>query len=205
MNKLLATLCCIMSMILVVHSQERSYKHELKIGIGDPITYCWAHTPHYSQSSQNGEVIDKPISTGHIFAQYSYNINSWLSLGWNIDGIYAAQTTHKYTNSIDDDIWTTHHTVLSCIPTVRFTYYDRNIIRLYSSVGIGFSEEIIRSTQYQKYTPAAAFDVTALGISLGKNHWYGCFEIGGLTSFSSADYIILLGSKIFRLSIAYNF
>ena len=60
------------------------------------------------------------------------------------------------------------------VPTVRFTYLNRPIVRLYSSIGVGVGfcrertrnvEGYIENNQHETFCPA---QITLLGVSVGR-------------------------------------
>ena len=60
------------------------------------------------------------------------------------------------------------------------------MVDLYSAFGVGinYSDYSEETDYYSAYrTLGAAFDVCALGVSVGKKHWFGAFELGGTTAF----------------------
>ena len=75
------------------------------------------------------------------------------------------------------------YTVISLIPTVRFDWFNRRYVRLYSSIGAGFTSIFISKNNYNYnyknhyYIPWIAYDFTGIGCAFG-NRVYGFAEFG---------------------------
>ena len=90
------------------------------------------------------------------------------------------------------------------------------MIDLYSALGVGINYSKYKQDGYSTYsTLGAAFDLCALGISIGKKYWFGAFELGGTPAFgyeinSDMPYKPSLEmpipfARLLRISVGYRF
>lgn len=84
------------------------------------------------------------------------------------------------------------------MPSVRFTYFNREKVRLFSSVAFGphfvVSQDMLACD--------IGCDATLLGVSVGKGRWFGEFELGGL---SSILYMSGLPDRWLNVSVGYRY
>lgn len=165
-------------------------RHEVRIGWGDMMfETAMYHPDHYTSDYRY---------TGHLFATYQYRFLPWLSAGGEVD--YEQVWWHKPEGKAN-------FYNLCFIPQVRFTYYWSKYLNLYSGLGVGLlvnggSELNFRG---QKTACAPVIEITALGIQVGDDHWFGTVEIGGLNAMSSLTDFYMLASRLFSASIGYRF
>lgn len=197
------TLCFSLSMAAMTKDSICLAHHEVRIGWGDmQFETAMYHADHYTGNYRY---------TGHLFATYQYRFLPWLSAGLNFDYEHVL-----WQKSMDDvpfadcpkELKTNANFFNICfIPQVRFTYYWSKYVNLYSGIGIGLlinggSELNFRG---QKTALAPVLELTALGVQVGDNHWFGTVELGGLNAASSLTDFYMLGSRIFSASIGYRF
>ena len=138
---LLLLLCSMMPVVSMAETKETrsAQKHEVRIGYGDPMyeTMRWK-----SESNKLGVPMNARQNyryTGHIYGEYMYRINSWLGVGGQVDfgatmfdynsyhlddkgNQYLASSEYRYFYDV-------------CVmPSVRFTYFHREWVNLYSGV-----------------------------------------------------------------------
>lgn len=190
---LLLAVCWPCAMVCAFTKAEAdSIPHEVRIGWGDMLfeTAVWHN---------NRQATDYRY-TGHIFAEYQYRLRHWLSVGMQTD--------------YEQVLWTapsdnTAHTFynVGLLPTVRFTYFFSEYVNLYSALLFGLNINGGSETDMygRKVDCSPAFGFTALGVSVGNNHWFGAAEIGGLNALMSKDEIYMIGSRLFTVSVGYRF
>lgn len=85
------------------------------------------------------------------------------------------------------------------IPVARFTYYERGLVRLFSSVGfgVGFGADTNGGMANVNY----GYDVTLIGVTVGHKHWFGDFEFGGLGYWNMG----FLPTRMLNVSVGYRF
>ncbi|MBR5190072.1 MAG: hypothetical protein IKW17_07435 [Paludibacteraceae bacterium] len=190
---LLLVLLCTVAMFGYAETKEHRQEnpHEVRLGIADSYFEACLERPNdrYGDAPMYGE---GPLNhTGHIFAEYQYRVNGWFSAGVNIDCLYSWYYLYpsKYyleLGAVDFGRGLYSNLRFSVIPTLRFTYFHNELVDLYSAFGVGinYSDYSEKTDYYSAYrTLGAAFDVCALGVSVGKKHWFGAFELGGTTAF----------------------
>jgi hypothetical protein len=72
-------------------------------------------------------------------------------------------------------------------------------VNLYSGIGVGYAMQLETKGKTRNIWHTFAAQATLLGISVGKNHWFGSFEAGALfTGRSFPD-------RCFNFSVGYRF
>ncbi|MBR5135942.1 MAG: hypothetical protein IKU92_02725 [Rikenellaceae bacterium] len=111
-------------------------------------------------------------TSGGYALSYMYSPCRWFSVGMYAGYVSQWQKTHLHSTQATVSTTTERH--LMFVPTVRFTYLNRPLVRLYSSigVGVGFCHERTRNVDGQlefsansRFCPA---EVTFLGVSVGR-------------------------------------
>ena len=170
--------------------------HELRVGVGDcSIYYAHRYSPH------PGGYVDArefDVLLPNIFVEYQYRVNSWLSAGLQVNAIgdvYSDITVGCWGSAIAtySEGW------LHVIPSATFTYFSREWVNLYSGIGVGYAMQLETKDQTRNIWHTFAAQATLLGVSVGKNHWFGSFEVGALfTGRSFPD-------RCFNFSVGYRF
>jgi hypothetical protein len=229
MKKLFLLMLLFQSVLLAYAETKENRKenpHEIRIGIADN-HYEIAHTPKKDIIHGIPRVNHGILSTGHIFTEYQYRINSWLSAGCLFDYMHNWEyqcgcqnyTIDENGNPIEimqEKLFSSH---ISILPTIRFTYFHDKYVNIYSSIGLG------AHLSYNNYDNiktnftnnlGAALDICALGLSVGNNHWFGTFELGNMNTFTfptlrygtyakTTITTNALMSKVLRISFGYRF
>lgn len=199
----------LMPQVVRAESKEsrQDHKHEVRIGYGDPMfeTMRWKDEPNRLPVAMNARQDYR--YTGHIYGEYMYRLNSWLGVGAQVD--FGATTFnyntyklnsegHQYLASTDPRYFYD----LCLMPSVRFTYFHTEWVNLYSGVQLGLG---IHGDYKGRSECGAAFGMTALGVSVGKNHLFGTVEFGGLSNIQSLTAIYTLWTRWFNASIGWRF
>ena len=171
--------------------------HELRLGVGDcSIYYAQRYSPKPNHvGSRKFDVI-----LPNIFMDYQYRVNSWFAAGVQVNTIWDKGTDYSYNRGANDfqlidftEGW------LHVIPSATFTYFSREWVNLYSGIGVGYAMQIETKNRTRNMWHTFAAQATLLGISVGKNHWFGSFEVGALfTGRSFPD-------RCFSFSVGYRF
>lgn len=182
-------------------------KHEFRIGYGDPMfeTMRWKDEPTKLGVPMNAR--QNYRYTGHIYGEYMYRVNSWLGVGGQLD--FGATTfnynTYKLNESGNQYLAGSdprYFYDVCLMPSVRFTYFHHEWVNLYSGVQLGVG---IHGDYKGRTECGAAFGLTALGVSVGREHLFGTFEFGGLSNIQSLTAIYTLWTKWFNVSVGYRF
>ena len=163
-------------------------QHEIRLGMGvvsdTPLGYTtatsWNPANNYIQTASNKYSNDDYYYSGR---------TSWITLGieggrWFKDWLYFGGA-FVWTGGFDK----LHHMAtrelvyayqshnFSLMPMVRFAWYRRGVVQLYSGLGVGLS---LTRTDYvydDLFVISGAYDVTLIGVSVGRN-LFGYFDIG---------------------------
>lgn len=127
---------------------------------------------------------------GHYGIHYYYQVKPWCQVGFRTT-FEGAGYTH-YTDSTRTAVSDKYSMgFVTLMPSVRFTYLNRPWVRLYSGADLGVSYlwDSRGSSQSEKSSQqpvSVAFNITPIGVSVGKNV-YGLFE----TNFGYASYVVV--------------
>ena len=171
--------------------------HELRIGVGDCSIY---YAQRYSPKPDHVDSRKFDVILPNIFIDYQYRVNSWFAAGVQVNTIWDKGTDYSYNRGANDfqlidftEGW------LHVIPSATFTYFHREWVNLYSGIGVGYAMQIESKSRTRNVWHTFAAQATLLGISVGKNHWFGNFEAGALfTGRSFPD-------RCFTFSVGYRF
>ena len=185
---ILLFVCSLLPLVAQAETKETrsALKHEVRIGYGDPMyeTMRWKDEPTKLGVPMNARQHYR--YTGHLYGEYIYRVNSWLGVG----NQFLASSEYRYFYDV-------------CImPSVRFTYFHRDWVNLYSGLQLGPG---IHADYRGRCEVGAAFGLTALGVSVGRDHWFGTAEFGGLSNIQSLTAIYLIWTKWFNISVGYRF
>ena len=110
---------------------------------------------------------------------YAYWATEWFSIGatatWNVGyrNIYGGPN-YKLLKTLRRDY-------ISAMPIVRFAWYRRGVVQLYSSIGLGVGvERWIRyadGREDESYMAYCAYDIKPIGLAIGCK-WFGFIELG---------------------------
>jgi len=205
MKRLLISLLAISAFYLPLAAQESSAQPQtidpspiVRIGWGDMMF----ESASWRDNSQNCNY----RHIGHFFGEFQYPILNWLSAGikadystvrWDIRKTWDTPVIEKGRNFSN----------ISFIPEIRFTYYRKGIVEMYSSLGMGLNINTGSELDWKgrRTACAPAFDITAYGISVGCKNWFASAEIGALNSFTKPKLeLYMLCSRLFSVSIGYR-
>lgn len=196
MKKLLLIITLLAVTLTAARAQQKSECAKIlspivRVGWGDMMfeTAAW----HQSATDYNYNHI------GHFFAEYQHPLLDWIGVGFKADWSMvswenAQPGNHNFHN-------------ISMMPEVRFTYFRRGRVEMYSGLGVGLNINTGTELDWKNRTTACApaFDLTLYGVSVGCEHWFCSFEIGGLNSFNNfKNEVYMVGSRIFTVSIGYR-
>ena len=180
--------------------------HELRIGVGDcSIYYAQRYStpvspPVVPGAEEIGDGRHFYLILPNIFIDYQYRVNSWFAAGVQVNTIWDKGTNSHYTLGAKDfllDDFTEGW--VHVIPSATFTYFHRDWVNLYSGIGVGYAMQLETKDQTRNIWHTFAAQATLLGISVGKNHWFGSFEAGALfTGRSFPD-------RCFNFAVGYRF
>lgn len=180
------------AVLFAVAASAQTTSNEVRIGWGD--MFYESAVFHNTPSRNNYH------HTGHFFAEYQRNLTKWLGVGFEAD-IEGVNWTNTKTKA-NDNFYN-----LCLFPTVRFTYFRKGIVTMYSGLGFGLNINGGSETDYlgRKTVCAPLINITAYAISLNWNNLFGTFEIGGLNAENGKNEVFMAGSRILSISFGYRF
>lgn len=202
MKKLLLLLLC-MVVSVPFFSETRlerdSLKHEVRVGWGDLIF----ETGMFHSSPNTNRNTDNYRYTGHIFAEYQYRVNSWFSVGGQLDYDQVNWRVLREGDAAPDH----YYVNLMLMPSVRFTYVHHPWFNLYSSLYVGLNINTGSESDYRGRNTcyAPAFGMTFLGLSVGRGHWFGTAEWGSVSSLNNMNEIYKFNARNLMVSVGYRF
>ena len=87
------------------------------------------------------------------------------------------------------------------MPTVRFDYFNKEYVGLYSGLGAGLLTAFDNAVGLQL---APAFNLNFIGVQVGHGHWYGSAELGFMVALTGANTIYMAGSRLVSFSLIYR-
>lgn len=210
--------CLAISGQLIAQTKDKEpefSRHEVRLGVGDMLfeTMIWHNQVHKSYAGSPAEIL-YPEKRGygympHISGEYSYHLLPWMSLGGTVDFQQTYWRT-EYFNSTDDRVKESvreNFYNLCIMPTIRFNYFRREHVGLYSALAVGL--DINGGTEKngfgQNTVVGADLDLRPIGVIFGAGHYWGYVELGCLNALKSKDTMFLLCSEIVRAGLSYKF
>lgn len=183
-------------------------RHELSLGIGDCLIPNLLYSGHFKpfwgvdpccnfmdfEDLMNTPTYhDNYYSTPVVSAGYLFRVTKFLWLGANVNwvGIFG----NIYDATTDLKINTYRENQIAFLPTIRFSYLNKKYVTLYSGLSTGFVLSDVKNGDTKSLTPYFAGQLTAFGVSAGKN-WFGYTEFGiGYKGFINAGFGCKFNSK----------
>ena len=196
-----------------MRERVRQFPHQLRIGWGDQMfeTLVWYHQPHPTiyPESYIGQYEEDFRYVQHWFAEYQYRVKYWFNVGAMVD--YSGVLWDKVRRNgkgeeLDREADCSFHNIAVML-TMRFTYFHSKYVSLYSGLGAGLNINTGSELDYHdRYTACApALNITALGMSVGNERWFGAVEFGGLYSLMNMYEVYMAGSRMFTVSVGCRF
>ena len=145
-----------------------------------------------------------PNQFGHLFLGYRYDVNSWFSAGAEVDWFYLwSNSVHR--NGYGEFVGTYdyHLHQLTIMPSIRFTYFRRPLVELYSGLGLGYT---LYADPYVSH--GFTFSPTLFGVNVGNEHWFAEMELGGMATVTTSWFGnpgVLFSSRILSATVGYRF
>ena len=211
MRKLLI-ICLLTVAAPLFAAQPPVNRHTVRLGWGDMLFERLAFHASYKGTYGTPETLPATFSrhetfdygyTGHIFAEYLYRCTAVTSVGIqaDVEGIFWKEGQFDRYHQLQGAATTVRNWDIVVMPTVRFTYFTRPWVRMYSGLGTG----VLFALDNQGGTKLApALNLNWLGVEIGKGNWGGTLELGMLNALSSPYHIYQLGSRLLSFSVYYQ-
>ena len=196
-----------------MRERVRQFPHQLRIGWGDQMfeTLVWYHQTHPTiyPESYIGQYEEDFRYVQHWFAEYQYRVKYWFNVGAMVDysGVLwdKVRRNGKGEELAREENCSFHN--IAVMLTMRFTYFHSKYVSLYSGLGAGMNINTGSEVDYlDRHTAVApALNITALGMNVGNNRWFGAVEFGGLYSLANINEVYMAGSRMFTVSVGCRF
>lgn len=171
--------------------------------VGMPVGEADAYLKQYSWYTSNHE-----CTTGHFFLGYQYRLTPLVSLGVDLDMSKMGATSTVYNGyGTQKGTLKNHVYIWSVLPTVRLTYLEHPHVRLYSSLGMGYTCYAGEWNRKDIMQNGVGLNVTLLGVQAGGEHVFGAVGLGAYNAwyFSSKGTEWMPFSRILSASIGCRF
>lgn len=211
---LLILLPLLSAMPALASDKQDSYRHEVRIGWGDQIfeKMMWHNTGYIVNTLPQSEMISYDENyryTQHIFVEYSYSFYSWLSAGLLFDAssFIWDDVTRNGAGAVVLRDANRSCTNLAFVPTVRFTYFRRPYVNMYSAIGMGLAVNTgtTKNIRGKNTLYGIAGNITLLGVSGNYRQWFASAELNAYVAAKDKSHMFLMGSRMFTLSIGMRF
>ena len=153
-----------------------SPKHDLRVGVGtvslpsllmlDDWHFC--HDYDFSDMVADAEFYNTPrYFVGNYSLSYTYQDRRWLQYGGTL--VFGASTRRLKSAHTDEVVRNLDYYMLSVMPTVRFNWFYREKVQLYSTVSVALVTDFDSLYLWG--------DATLLGCSFGRK-FFGFTELG---------------------------
>ena len=196
-----------------MRERVRQFPHQLRIGWGAQMfeTLVWYHQPHPTiyPESYIGQYEEDFRYVQHWFAEYQYRVKYWFNVGAMVDYsgvLWDRVRRNGKGEELDREADCSFHNIAVML-TMRFTYFHSKYVSLYSGLGAGMNINTGSEVDYlDRHTAVApALNITALGMNVGNNRWFGAVEFGGLYSLANLNEVYMAGSRMFTVSVGCRF
>lgn len=156
-----------------------SPKHDIRVGIGTvslptllALDEGWGYDDYYRDFRRDMQFADTYLTPRHFVGNYSlsytYHDRKWLQYGGQV--VFGASTRSRKDAQTGNKIENKNYYVLSVMPTVRFNWFYRERVQMYSYVSLGLC------TDFEDLYVWG--DMTLFGCSFGRKV-FGFVELGG--------------------------
>ncbi len=187
--------------------------HEIRIGWGDMMFegLIWHESPapNILPEDYTADHNENYRYTQHCFVEYLYHMNYWYSVGGMVDYsgvLWDVVTRNGKGQEVGRQADRIFHNIV-LMPIVHFSYFHSEYVSLYSALGLGLNINTGTELDYKgrRTAVAPAANISLLGVRVGKQHFYGAVELGGMISLASTNEVYMLGSRIFTASVGVRF
>ena len=153
-----------------------SPKHDIRIGVGSlslPTLFALAeghddYYPDFRRDMANADTYLTPRRfVGNYSLSYTYQDRKWLHYGGQV--VFGASTRSRRNAHTNGEVENMNYYVLSVMPTVRFSWFYRDAVQMYSSVSLGIVTDFDEAFVWG--------DATLFGCSFGRKV-FGFAELG---------------------------
>lgn len=193
MKRILILVCLsLITLHLAAQSEGIGPRHEMRFGVG-VLPEASSNLTAYDIDRDCGvgaEYDRTHLSVGNLYKTPSLNfsytgrLTRWWELGFVVS--YHTAYTQTFNNDSNKKVGYYADHYVHLMPTVRFVWFERNLVRMYSSLGVGLGALVgcakpNRSASAKRECFVVAnYEVVGLGISVGRRV-FGFAEFGVAT------------------------
>lgn len=155
-------------------------QHEVRLSAGAWPTTTDLSLPYFINKIDRTRIYESPTyATGAFTLSYDYRFKRWFDLGLAVS--YYGEFNTAYSNIDRSKLGNQEMQFISVMPVIRFTWLNRPLVRMYSSLGIGMTvktESRFAGLQrrHSRETVLSAH-ATLFGIAVGRA-LFGYAEVG---------------------------
>ncbi len=161
------------------------YKYEVNLAWGYVPSYTHDETMDMVNSGNTGldNIYSNYLSrrsSGLMSADFNIQFKRWFALGLQFNAVVMPNT--EYSSITGNVVSKFTDFELSFLPYARFTYLNRELVKLYSSIGLGLRLDHDEKPSENIYNEIynygmACLQFVPIGVTVGKKV-YGLFELG---------------------------
>jgi len=174
------------------YGNNKMYNHEFKLEVSDPFGYIIMQSPQLHQffGDQPECSIESKTTLPMFSVGYHYRVLPWFWIGASINYGYTKDDI-SIRQTLDDPLafnleGTQSYHLLGILPDIRFSYFNRPHVTLYSALSLGIVMHIrgkydgneVYEDYFSHSNIYSAFHATLFGVKAGGSHWFGSFELG---------------------------
>lgn len=151
--------------------------NDLRVSIGFPGAISWL-TSHgldlrlLFDTRSEDFYYSRDIYIPPISLEYNYTLKPWCSFG--AKAVFSAYYCYKLDSTTHKILCTDGNWQVGIVANVRFEYMRRELVRLYSGIGLGATLQLYNNSGHC----IPMIDMTYIGVNVGKQ-LYGFAEFGG--------------------------
>lgn len=115
---------------------------------------------------------------GPISAEYFYHLQPWIGIGGIL--VYGQKKGDLYSDSDNKKIGEDKNTYLTVMPAVKFDWFRRANVGLYSKLGVGVTlrHDVSEDIDYDESNLHVNWQLTAIGVEVGSKQIRAFTELG---------------------------
>lgn len=187
-------------------------RHELRFVLGDMLseTVLYRDAPGRTYTGTVGSFTEDTGYgyTPHYGFTYTYKISSWFAAGVLLDCQNTWWTRKVYEgNDVPRSSSREHFYNLSLLPTLRFTYMEKNGWNLYSAFMAGLSVNGGSEKDYKGRSTLTGLGIgfTFFGAGYRWGNWGAVAELGMLSGLHDTNTLFMVGTRLLSAGVSYYF
>lgn len=185
---------------------------EISFGWGDQgfEKVAW-HQRFSPENLSEGNVLeynDNYRYTQHWFLNYRYNFRRWLSVGgmFDVSGVLWDNVIAEGSKEVLRDRNHNFYNI-SIMPTVTFTYFNKEYVSFHSGVGLGVNINTGTELDIRNNYTAASMGayLNFFGVQAGYKNYFASVDLGGMIALRNMNEVYMLLSRLVSVSVGVKF